>query len=47
VKAAQASGDLQVLIERKRRALRAHLGSDVLGGLKALHGAIQQALSES
>ena len=33
VKAAQAQGDLQVLNERGRRALRVHLGSDVAAGL--------------
>src|SRR5439155_1412272 len=34
VKAAQARGDLAVLEERGRRALRVHLGSDVAAGLK-------------
>ena len=33
VKAAQARGDFDVLIERGRRALRIHLGSDVGAGL--------------
>jgi len=33
VKAAQALGDLQVLNERGRRALRVHLGKDVAAGL--------------
>jgi transaldolase/glucose-6-phosphate isomerase len=33
---AQALGDLQVLLRRKRRALRVHLGSDVEGGLGRL-----------
>lgn len=33
VKAAQARGDFEVLAERKRRALRVHLGSDVQSGL--------------
>ena len=33
VKAAQARGDLQVLRERGRRALRIHLGADVRAGL--------------
>lgn len=33
VKAAQALGDLQVLNERGRRALRVHLGADVAAGL--------------
>jgi transaldolase / glucose-6-phosphate isomerase len=33
---AQALGDLQVLLRRKRRALRVHLGGDVEGGLGRL-----------
>jgi transaldolase/glucose-6-phosphate isomerase len=44
VKAAQARGDFAVLAERKRRALRVHLGRDVAAGLKALGAAIAQAL---
>ena len=32
VKAAQARGDLEVLVERGRRALRIHLGADVTRG---------------
>jgi len=36
VKAAQARGDFQVLADRKRRALRVHLGPDVLAGLDVL-----------
>ena len=36
VKAAQARGDFQVLADRKRRALRVHLGSDVKAGLTKL-----------
>jgi transaldolase/glucose-6-phosphate isomerase len=44
VKAAQARGDFQVLAERKRRALRVHLGSDVRAGLAALQAAIHEAL---
>jgi glucose-6-phosphate isomerase len=36
VKAAQARGDFQVLAERKRRALRVHLGKDVNKGLERL-----------
>ena len=40
VKAAQARGDFEVLLERKRRALRIHLGPDVQKGLADL----QQAL---
>ncbi|MGH7835775.1 MAG: bifunctional transaldolase/phosoglucose isomerase, partial [Candidatus Binatia bacterium] len=44
VKAAQARGDFQVLLERNRRALRAHLGADVAAGLKTLQAAIMAAL---
>lgn len=40
VKAAQARGDFQVLLDRGRRALRVHLGTDVEGGLQALLAAI-------
>ena len=36
VKAAQARGDFQVLVERGRRALRVHLGADVRAGLESL-----------
>ena len=36
VKAAQARGDFQVLLDRKRRALRVHLGADVKEGLTTL-----------
>jgi transaldolase / glucose-6-phosphate isomerase len=45
VKAAQARGDFQVLAERKRRALRVHLGPDVAAGLTKLAAAIEQALA--
>jgi len=45
VKAAQARGDFQVLADRKRRALRVHLGADVAAGLKTLGSAIEKALS--
>jgi transaldolase/glucose-6-phosphate isomerase len=45
VKAAQARGDFQVLAERGRRALRAHLGTDVGAGLEALRAAIMAALA--
>ncbi|MGO8796164.1 MAG: bifunctional transaldolase/phosoglucose isomerase [Candidatus Sulfotelmatobacter sp.] len=44
VKAAQARGDFQVLVERGRRALRVHL-HDVESGLDMLAGAIQKALN--
>jgi transaldolase/glucose-6-phosphate isomerase len=36
VKAAQARGDFQVLLDRGRRALRVHLGADVRNGLEKL-----------
>jgi len=36
VKAAQARGDFQVLLDRGRRALRVHLSPDVRGGLEKL-----------
>jgi len=41
---AQAAGDLSVLQQRGRRALRAHLGKDVEAGLKLLAAAIAKAL---
>jgi transaldolase/glucose-6-phosphate isomerase len=44
VKAAQARGDFQVLAERGRRALRAHLGSNVKAGLATLQAAMEKAL---
>jgi transaldolase / glucose-6-phosphate isomerase len=44
VKAAQAQGDFEVLLERDRRALRAHLGADVAAGLETLRGAFLTAL---
>jgi transaldolase/glucose-6-phosphate isomerase len=43
VKAAQASGDLEVLVERGRRALRVHL-NDVVSGLAELGRAVETAL---
>jgi transaldolase/glucose-6-phosphate isomerase len=45
VKAAQARGDFEVLVERDRRALRAHLGADVAAGLGTLRVALQAALA--
>ncbi|HEY6290615.1 MAG TPA: bifunctional transaldolase/phosoglucose isomerase [Terriglobia bacterium] len=45
IKAAQARGDLQVLAERGRRALRVHLGPEVAKGLASLREAVNQALS--
>jgi transaldolase/glucose-6-phosphate isomerase len=44
VKAAQARGDLEVLVERGRRALRVHL-KDVDAGLKELTKAVGDALA--
>jgi transaldolase / glucose-6-phosphate isomerase len=45
VKAAQAQGDMQVLIQRDRRVLPIHLGSDVDAQLETLEQAITEALS--
>jgi transaldolase/glucose-6-phosphate isomerase len=42
VKTAQARGDLRVLEERGRRALRVHLGKDVHAGLQALAAVIDK-----
>jgi transaldolase / glucose-6-phosphate isomerase len=47
VKAAQAQGDFQVLVERDRRALRVHLGADVTGGLRTLQAAVLKAQQSS
>src|SRR5208282_6156656 len=44
VKAAQARGDFQVLADRKRRALRVHLGGDVKAGLEKLAALVKQVL---
>ena len=44
VKAAQARGDFQVLAERGRRALRVHLGADVVVGLEVLGHLVERAL---
>ncbi len=44
VKEAQARGDLAVLVERGRRALRVHLGTDVAAGLSKLASAMERAL---
>ncbi len=44
VKAAQARGDLAVLVERGRRALRVHLGADLRAGLATLGSAVESAL---
>ena len=45
VKAAQALGDFQVLVERKRRALRVHLGRDTAAGIRALRVMVEKALN--
>ena len=45
VKAAQARGDFQVLAERRRRALRVHLGKDLAKGLDQLADLICAALA--
>lgn len=45
VKAAQAAGDLKVLLDRGRRALRVHLGPDVDGGLRRLRDLVTAALA--
>jgi transaldolase/glucose-6-phosphate isomerase len=44
VKAAEARGDFNVLVERQRRALRVHVGSHVAEGLTVLKNAIREAL---
>jgi transaldolase / glucose-6-phosphate isomerase len=44
VKAAQARGDFEVLVERDRRVLRAHLGADVAAHLRTLQAAFRAAL---
>jgi transaldolase/glucose-6-phosphate isomerase len=44
VKSAQVQGDFQVLVERKRRFLRAHLGPDVEAGLIRLKEAFREVL---
>jgi transaldolase / glucose-6-phosphate isomerase len=44
VKAAQAQGDFDVLVERGRRALRIHIEGDTAAGLQVLKKLVQQAL---
>lgn len=44
VKAAQARGDFQVLVDRKRRALRVHIKGDLKTGLAQLQAAVTKAL---
>ena len=41
----QAQGDFQVLAERKRRALRVHLGPDVHAGLSQLRELVEASLA--
>ncbi len=45
VKAAQARGDFDVLVERGRRALRVHLNGDLKSGLAALEAAVERAMA--
>ncbi len=45
VKAAQARGDFQVLVDRQRRALRVHLTADVGAGLESLDAIVAAALA--
>jgi transaldolase/glucose-6-phosphate isomerase len=45
VKAAQARGDFQVLLDRGQGVLRVHLGADVKAGLQRLSDAINEALN--
>jgi transaldolase / glucose-6-phosphate isomerase len=45
VKAAQARGDFQVLAERHRRALRVHLGKDLVNGIERLSDLICAAVA--
>jgi transaldolase/glucose-6-phosphate isomerase len=45
VKAAQARGDLDVLAERGRRALRVNMGHDVAAGLARLREIVEEALA--
>jgi len=45
IEAAQARGDFDVLVERKRRALRVHLTGGVDAGLAQLEAAFRRALS--
>jgi transaldolase/glucose-6-phosphate isomerase len=45
VKTAQSLGDFQVLIDRERRALRAHVSADVIAGLTEIRNAVAVALA--
>ncbi len=44
LKQAQALGDYQALVEKKRRVINVHLGNDVPRGLRALRGALKKSL---
>jgi transaldolase/glucose-6-phosphate isomerase len=46
VKAAQARGDFEVLAERGRRALRAHITGDLKSGLETLSAAVAASVRE-
>jgi len=45
IEAAQARGDLAVLADRARRAVRVHLGPDVAAGLRVLRETVAEALT--
>jgi hypothetical protein len=45
VKAAQARGDFQVLAERRRRALRVHVGKDLIKGIERLSDLVSAAVA--
>jgi transaldolase / glucose-6-phosphate isomerase len=47
VETVQARGDFEVLAERRRRALRVHLGGDVARGLATLKTAVRDALMKT
>ena len=44
IEAAQAAGDFQVLAERGRRVLRAHIAADIDTGIAAIAEAARLAL---
>lgn len=44
IKQAQSGGDLTVLQDRERRAIRVHLGADVASGLATLASALDEAM---
>ena len=41
VKAAQARGDFQVLLDRERRALRVHISGNLVDGLEEIGGLLE------